>query len=107
MNIDQIQKELKTGQVAPHTLAQYKDFLAASASEILDEQLSLQLGYSQYFMENRDKYKSDNALRQSWSLKEEGKRELTLHTMQKRIKSLVGAISSHLRLSSEEARNIY
>jgi hypothetical protein len=88
-------------------LADAKDWLAGTSATLMDEQLQIQLAYSQYFLMHRNEYKSDNALRQSWYALPAGKRQLEIETEQRRIKVLREAISSHLRVASDAARNLY
>lgn len=107
MNIKIIEEELKTGQVNPPRLAEMKDYLAVVSSEFMDRQLQLQLEYADWFSTNRDNYKSDKAARLGWQAIHQGREELTLETRQKRIKVLREAISSHLRVASDSARNMY
>lgn len=107
MDIIAIEKELKLGQVAPHKLAEMKDWLAGYSSSLMDKQLELQLNYAQYFEVVRETVKSDKAVKMEWLRTNEGKQEAELETIQKKIKLLREAISSHLRVADNQARNLY
>ncbi|HYF04602.1 MAG TPA: hypothetical protein VEA59_00355 [Patescibacteria group bacterium] len=107
MDIQQIEQELKTGQVSPPRLAEMKDYLAAESSTIMDRQLELHMLYAKWFQNHRGLHKSDKSAYLAWCADELGKEELILETRQKKIKVLREAISSHLRVASDAARNMY
>ena len=107
MNLETIEKELKTGQASPHRLAEMKDWLAGESSSMMDRQLELTMLYAKYFNDIRGEYKSDKAVRMAWIGGEWGKEEMELETRQRKIKVLREAISSHIRVASDEARNLY
>lgn len=107
MNLQDIQEVLKTGQNSPAWLASVKDWLAGESSTLMDEQLKLQTQYAGYFAAFRDTVKSDKAIHMRWRHTDEGKREMELETLQRKIKVLREAISSHLRVLSDQARNLY
>lgn len=105
--LEVIENALRVGQVAPPTLASYKDWLAAESSTLMDKQLERQLSYASYYEAHREAYKSDKGLLQAWRRTAEGREELMLDTAQKKIKVLREAISSHLRVADNAARNLY
>lgn len=107
MDIKIIEEELKTGQVSPPRLAEMRDWLAGSCSSMMDRQLELQVLYADYFNFFRSDNKSDKSTSLKWEVKAEGKEQLQLETTQKKIKVLLQAISSHLRVHENMARNIY
>lgn len=107
MNLEIVESNLKDGQVPPHKLAIMKDWLAGYSSSLMDRQLALQLNYATYFKLNREKVKSDKALKMEWLNTESGKEESELEVIQKKIKLLREAISSHLRVADNQARNLY
>lgn len=107
MNLEIITKELSVGQVAPERLAQMKDYLAAFSASLMDRQLELQLEFAGWFQTNRERFKSDKAAQLEWETSDRGVEQLTLETRQKKIKVLREAISSHLRVASDQARNLF
>lgn len=107
MDILAIEKELKLGQVAPQKLAEMKDYLASYSSSLMDRQLELQIHYSDYFKAIRPNVKSDKAVKMEWLTTNNGREELEIETIQRKIKLLREAISSHLRVADNQARNLY
>lgn len=103
--LNEIQEALKVGQVTPGELAAMKDFLAGYSSSLMERQLQLQLQYASFFRLIREHKGSDKAVLMDWRNGDMGKEELTLEVTQKRIKTLMGAISSHLRVAHDEAYN--
>ena len=107
MTINDIEKELEIGQVNPHRLSEFRDWLSAQSSAMMDRQLELQLIYSQFFYDNRPKWKSDKALLMEWRITKAGSEELELEISQKKITILLRAIASHLSVLNNSARNLY
>jgi hypothetical protein len=107
MTIETIQKDLAGGQVPPPTLAEYRDFLAATQTALMDRLMELQFLYTKFFNSNRFVHKSDTAVKMAWRGTPEGEEEIKLETKFKQIKLLIGAISSHLRVAENVARNLY
>lgn len=104
--LQDIEKELATGQIPPHRLAEFKDWLAAESSTLMDRQLELQLRYADFYEVHKPD-KTDKGVLQSWLRTAQGMEGLTLETRQKKIKVLREAISSHLRVASDQAHNLY
>ncbi len=107
MNLELIEQQLKLGQTPPPLLADYKDWLSAEASSLMDRQAELTILFSDWFFENRKDHKSDKACQIAWYTKDEGREQLLLETRQRKIKTLREAISSHLRIASDMARNLF
>jgi len=107
MTIKEIQEQLKVGQVSPPQLAEMKDYLASISSEFLDRQLELHKEYADYFSINRSSHKSDNGCKLAFNRTDSGKLQLELDNTQRKIKVLREAISSHIRVYSDAARNMY
>lgn len=107
MDIKTIEEDLKTGQVPPPKLAEYRDWLSGTSSSMMDRQLELQIKYAENYKRIRELVDSDKAALMFWQDSQEGKEEMCLDTMQKKIKVLLQAISSHLRVHENMARNIY
>lgn len=107
MNIEQIQQDLKTGQLSPPQLAEYKDWLSAESASDMDRQLELQLLFTDFFTAKRAEYKSDKAVQMAWQATPEGREQLLLETKQKKMKVLIQTISSHLRVAHDQALNLY
>jgi len=106
MNLETIEQELRTGQVPPPRLAELRDFLAVESSSKMDRQDQLIDLYADYFHANRVLHKSDKATDNAWGMTDLGKEQRRLETYQKRIKLLIGTISSHLRVAELQARNL-
>jgi hypothetical protein len=107
MDIETIERELKTGQVPPPRLAEMRDWLSVEASSKMDRQDQLVDLYADYFHVNRASFKSDKACDNAWDLTDLGREQRRLETYQKRIKLLIATIASHLRVASDAARNLY
>lgn len=107
MNIETIESELSTGQIPPQRLAEMKDWLSAQSSRLMDRQLELQMYYAYFYNSVRTDHKSDKSVLMAWRAKDEGKEEMKLEVTQKKIKTLREAVSSHLRVHSDQARNMY
>jgi hypothetical protein len=107
MTIQEIEEILKIGQCPPTWLAEAKDWLASESSTLMDRQLELQIKFAEYFKEMREKFQSDNAVRMTWVTEPLGIEQISLETQQRKIKVLREAISSHLRVASDQARNLY
>lgn len=106
MNLETIESEMRTGQVPPQRLAEMKDWLAAESSSLMDRQLELQLRYADFYEVHKPET-TDKGVLQKWRRTAQGMEELTLETRQKKIKNLREAISSHLRVADNQARNLY
>lgn len=107
MNLETIERDLKLGQQPPHVLAEYRDYLAAESSSKMDRQDELIDLYADWFHVNREKHKSDKSCDNEWGRTELGREMRRLKTYQGRIKLLIGTIVSHLRVASDQARNLY
>lgn len=107
MNLDNIEKELAQGQVSPPRLAEMRDWMAAYSSSLMDRQDQLVDLYADWFHLNRPNYKSDKACDNAWDRTEAGKEQRRLETLQKRLKLLIAAVASHVRIASDQARNLF
>lgn len=107
MDIPTIIENLKVGQNSPAWLAEAKDWLAGHSSSLMDRQIELQKIYASYFILERTEVKSDRAVLMLWRTSISGQEELNLENEQRKIKVLREAISSHLRVHDNQARNLY
>lgn len=107
MNLNTIQDLLKNPQATPRQLAEAKDWLAGEASYLLEKELGLNLQYAVFFNAERPNYQSDKQVQKLWETTPLGIDHLTVQNTQKRIKLLISAISSHLKVLNDESYNRY
>lgn len=105
MTIEIIETELKVGQVSPHRLVEFSDWLSAHSSSIMDRTEELIQASIAYFNEHRSEFKSDKATEASFSATTMGTELRIAETTQKRITMLLRAIGRHLKVAELEAYN--
>lgn len=105
MNLQSIEQLLQNPQATPRELSNAKDWLSAQGSYLLEQELNSTLQATQFFNDHRGNYQSDKACTSAWQGTEAGIHQLKIINQQKRIKLLISAISSHLRVLNNEAFN--
>lgn len=107
MNLQEIQTELEGGQVSPHTLAEYRIILSGKYSRAAELLSNILKDKPVKWLELREKYKSSKETDMAWEMTEEGKKENEFKFMLRRIDKMTSAISSLLKVKSDEVRNLY
>lgn len=105
MTIEIIENELKVGQVSPHRLVEMSDWLAAHSSSLMDRHEELIQANVAFFNLHRAEHKSDKAVERAWEATTMGMELRIAETTQKRITTLLRAISRHLKVLQMEAFN--
>lgn len=105
--LTRIQEALSTGELPPHTLAQYKVDLAAEYSFVAGQLEQILARKPVIWNTMRAFHKSDKATDREYEATSDGIDEVGLRWRIKRIEKLMGAISSLLRVAEGEAKNNY
>lgn len=107
MKISDIEKELATGQIPPHRLAEIRAELSSYYSYIsgvLEEILATK---AVRWLEMRKEEKSDKATDKQWDATEEGIKEMKCRLRLKRTEKMIGGVKSLLEVAEGQARNQY
>lgn len=107
MDIPSIEERLKLGQVTPGEIAYMKDYLSGVSSQYMDRELQLKMMFADFFVLKKPELGSDKHVQMAWNATEHGKEELVLKNKQAKIKVLLSALGSHLKVFSDQARNMY
>ena len=107
MNFNNIQEALVRGENAPRTLVEYKSYLSGHSSYLLG-QLEEILGRRPLVWSDIRKHtKSDKSADREYDATIDGLDSMKLEIELKRIKLLISAINSSLRLAESEAKNLF
>lgn len=107
MNLDTITEALVRGENAPRTLVEYKLYLSAHSSYLTGLLEQILTRKPRIWSEMRTHHTSDKQCDQEYRGTIDGLDEMKLNMELKRIKLLISAINSSLRVQENEARNMF
>ena len=107
MTLEEIQEQMREGQLTPHQMSEFKTRLAGEYSHFSEQLEDVLLKKPSVWMEMRKSLKSDTSTDRAWDGTEMGLIEMKLRLRCKRIEKLISALSSALRVKEGEARNEY
>lgn len=91
----------------PHQLAEARIGLAEEYSRYSGQFAEMVKAQAQFFKDNRENHKSDNATQKAFELTEDGVRMTILKMKLKSIEKTMSAYNTYLRLKENEAKNLY
>lgn len=107
MILDEVQTKLATGGNSPHELADLKVTLAAHFSYLAGILETCLVEKAKLWPELRKGANSDATASRKWEATERGLEEIKTRLQMKRCEKMMSAITSLLKVSEGEARNLY
>lgn len=105
MTLDQIQNAVAT-EKSPSVLAEYRVLLSHKYAVATDNLEACEMLFMEWWNERRDEYKSDTACERAWGHTENGIQQRHWKLQIRKIDKLMNAISTLIRVKSDEARSI-
>lgn len=91
----------------PQEMAERRLLLAEEYSRLSDEFAEHIKFQAEYFISNREKFKSDNATQKAFEATPDGVRMVILKLKLKAIEKTMSALNTALRLAENQAKNLY
>lgn len=91
----------------PHQLAEKRMQLSEEYSRYSGELAQLNKTEADYYMANREKYKSDTAVKRAFEVTEEGQKTTTLKLKLKALEKQMSAIKTVIDVATQEAHGLY
>lgn len=106
MTLSEIQTALAT-ETSPGRLAEFRVVLSHKYGEATDRLEACEHIFTEWWGEHRENYKSDAACERAFDKTEEGQQRRHWNLQRKKIDRMSNAISSLIKVKTEEARNQY